>query len=533
MSSVALKAAATDPAGLGAGLLGGLGAGLLKLLPLPLLLLLMTAGLVVYVPGWITGAAFALLFLGLGFCPVERALRFDYNLFLRQRLGWLSAGVTSTPPGPLSQARVLAFARWLGAESILTAHRRLSTGYRFQLHPVAIAGFEWLGPWFRPGASTLTLLTDGTVEARFGPRDAADLERLRLAPPGLPSAPVSAADSAEAEVVASVRCALAAFVDGRTRADVLGFLGHRPATGIFAVDPSRTGNVFAQRLAGALGVLLALWMIVSSIHSPAEERRRRVPYRRSVAISLEQARADIGALGSHTPPGSRRRWETVQDALHRGLQLPPADWLPPAAREYLATNLVGAHIGARPTLDERLEAVLGSPAFLKAFHFGWFGTNDLAALGITPATLRQALTAWDPPRRARALDPQVISVVGRAYSVLETDGLRWRVAFLRTLDGLDLLDRPQLVAQLRDHQVLRGRPPVPGRRPDLDRTLWNGLFATRGDSLLAEGEFRTTLTVSTVAADGSRDPRRANWDEIEAALMEAGVAGRTDSMFHL
>jgi RNA polymerase sigma-70 factor (ECF subfamily) len=601
MSSLALKAAASDPTGIGTGLLATLGAGLAKLIPAPFLLLLMpfvgilagfavagwalraekrnyrdpdgfrarlhadfrrragghawmvglaigalmalvslagwglhlvlialiplaalggtftlrqylfdrklgnllrfaaclplffalVASLVIRIPGWLTGIAWGLQFLVMVFYPPERPLRFDYSIFLRQHLGLLprptpTPGSTpSVAPSarPLTPELIDRFGRWLAQRSIFVAHRRLPDGSCFKLHPVKAASNAWFGGGIRSSDSTVTVRVDGTVQASLGRRDRTTLERLGLPTPRDPDAPAGA--DQEKEVATAVLGALEAYV-ANDETEALRRLGHQTESEIFRVAPARSGMVRVHRLAGAMGVLLAVWMIHNENQQTARSAARRSAHLRPVTLSLDQARTDFGMIGTYPPANSRRRWEALDTALYRGVLLPPPEWASPEAREYIRTNYLLAHVAHRPSVEERVEGFLGSDGVLQALHEGWIHTNELTELGITPASVRTTLESWSPSRRTRVLGPEEIGVQAARYSVLRVDPLLWRLPFLRRFGCLDLFDAESLVTTLRAHQVRRNQPLPAGRNPDLDRELWDGLFPFLGEDPIRE-----------------------------------------------
>ncbi len=452
------------------------------------LLVVLTGSLIAQIPGWAMGIAIGLQFVGMVLWPPERPLRQDYNLFLRQRTGLLTAVGTAVvpPPVPLTRDRLFAFARLLAAESLVSAYRRLHQGYCLKLHPVSPVVFNWLGPWVRPKDSTLTLTTDGAIEARLGPDDARNLDRLQLRPAGggTPDSP----DAANDQVRAAVGEALAAFLRGEP-AEALRRLEHQPLGEIFAVDPARSAVVRLRRLAWVGGILLAGWMVYTAVRPSPRSARP------AVALSLEQARLDVGNVGSHTPATSRRRWEVLDSALRWGVVLPPPDWASAAAREYVRTRCLGPRIAGLATVDERL--------------------------GLFP-------TAGYEPIRETHL---VLAILERVGAVGTIDRRACVDGLLRFHEGRDLFLVPQPSRQAFTLRRKADDPrPVPVVFGDARAT-----FAAR-ESLrilgeldrvtdLAEWEFRPQSRAMDLATDDGGRRRIPSWDEIEAVLLRERFGG--------
>lgn len=457
---------------------------------LPLCLVLLLTPIISF-PGWATAIGFALPFLISIFRPPERLLRFDYNLFLRQRLGLLP----DTEPAPTSTGErrtipkdvLWSFVRLGGAADLFVDYRRLADGYRLAMRPVASGFRDWFGGRFGADGSTLSLRTDGSIEIRLGTQDRENLERLGI---GIGDEP----DASRAAVSHAVRSALEAFLDGHP-SEALRRLGQTADREIFAVHPARTGFPRLQRLAGILGILAAGWMFVNSWSREGREgeRRRLAAQLTPVTLTLEEARSAFGAMGASIPANSRRRWQGLEVALHRGLVLPPLDWVPDAGQAFLRTNALARFHASAELPSANDEPFVASSPLWKAWHFGWLPSPAVADPGSVMDRWRVEIATWDDPKRWQAFGLPEARVSGHSFSVLDTELVRWRLAVLKDLGGLDLLDRDRLVATLRDHQVLPGRPWPAGRKPDLDRSLWNGLFATHGWDPIAETY--TTLAI--------------------------------------
>lgn len=116
----------------------------------------------------------------------------------------------------------------------------------------------------------------------------------------------------------------------------------------------------------------------------------------------------------------------------------------------------------------------------KGLVHGWIEPRMVAELRGARERLERESRRWTNLRRLQLLGIPEVGVHGRAETVLDIDGLAWRVAAFRALGWLELLDQDALVDQLARHQVLEGRELPEGRRGDLDRAAWQGLFAVMG-----------------------------------------------------
>lgn len=445
-------------------------AQVLASLPLWIALLVHT---VVRVPSEVFFAAQAVLFVAMAFGIQARPLRFDYNLFLRHWKAMLPTPTCPPHPRPLTHRQILDFGQLLGTEWLIHAYRRHRDGYTFALTPVVQSAWRLAIPVVRRDASTVTLRTDGSLEARLGLTDQIALLELK--------APADTAPEPwERAVTAALQASLDRFLAGQPEA-ALQSLGQTPPAEVFHVPPSRSRGMrlFQAFLVGAC--LLTLALLVHRLWTaPRPGAPVSLPHLAAPVPSVADVRRHLESLSLERDPASRAAWRTFYSALHDGVVLPPPDWLTSAGLQRVHSNLLSSALRGAVNPHDAVDRALGHPGLHRAVAFGWIRPSDLAPHGITPESVRATVAAWPDEYRHRRLGLESLAVQGQSWRVLDTESLYWRALLLDRLDGLDLLDARAVATTLAAHQVLPKRQRPDDRRPDLDAARWNGLFATHG-----------------------------------------------------
>ena len=433
-------------------------------------------------PLWIQPAAFALFYLGMLIFPSERPLRFDHNLFLRDRLGMLpavSSPVTGFKPTSFTPKQLWDFARFGARRGLFTEYRRLAQGVRLKLRPVSFNLRDWFWPLMSRRDSTLTLLTDGTVKASLGSSDRHHLERL-----GIDSFPEEATPCERVE--AAIRATVKAHASGN-EANALRCLGHALELDIFKVDPNRTGFPRVQRWTGALGLLLMGCAVVPiALRTSNQNLAFRTAHLQPVPYSLEDARAIVGSFGNGATASSRKRWADFESTFYNGYRLPPLEWASSEGQAFLRTNFVSMTVSDATQSPVRAMAFLSDWRIPKAVLSGWAPSTTLAEFQAAGPTFRTLLTAVPTGERQRLLTPDFIPDLQHGGSTLVLSSLHPRIAVLKKLGVIDLFDTEPLISLLLDHQVLPGKPLPPDRRPLLNPHPWRGLFRTLGTDPIHE-----------------------------------------------
>lgn len=439
-------------------------------LPLWIALLIHT---VVRVPAEVFFAAQAVLFVAMAFGIQARPLRFDYNLFLRHWKAMLPTPASTPQPRPLTPRQILDFGQFLGTEWLIHAYRRHRDGYTFALTPVVQSAWRLAIPVVRRDASTLTLRTDGSLQARLGLVDQIALLDLK-APVATPPEPW------EHTVTAALQASLDRFLAGEPAA-ALHCLGQTPSTEVFQVPPSRSrGMRLSQAFLVGVG-LLTLGLLVHRVWTaPRPGAPVNPPRLTPPAPSVADIRKHLESLSLERDPASRAAWRTFYSALHEGVVLPPPDWLTSAGLQRVHSNLLSGALRAAVNTHDAVDRALGHPGLHRAVAFRWIRPSDLAPLGITPEAVRDTVASWPDEHRHRRLNLDAPSVQGHPWRVLDTESLYWRALFLDRLGCLDLLDARAIATTLAAHQLLPDRQRPDNRRPDLVAARWNGLFATHG-----------------------------------------------------
>jgi hypothetical protein len=190
--------------------------------------------------------------------------------------------------------------------------------------------------------------------------------------------------------------------------------------------------------------------------------------RRALA-GLANAPGSNGSLGASLPWG-----------LDFNFVLPPTNLFSPEALQSLRRE-VFVHAGFDPDGDSevRLNDLHDRSLLPKALAGGWIGWDDIR---LTPDQVRVWLHGSNPRNHGPVFEPARRScrVDGVEFTVLGMDnfGLA-RLRLLRDVNCLDLLNREQLIEQIRSTQVLSGSRP-PGQPPIHEWRSARGLFFTPG-----------------------------------------------------
>ncbi|MGE3313135.1 MAG: sigma factor-like helix-turn-helix DNA-binding protein [Limisphaerales bacterium] len=448
-------------------------------------------GTVWNLPQWFMGLVWGGYFLAMMFLPPARRVRLDENLFLRLRLGLISAQAgpaAETGIRPWTRARLAEFGRFGAREGVFSRFRSVSGGLRLRLCPVVSGWRDDFGGWWTRADSHVTIHEDGRVAAVLGSRDAADLDRMGIAPGGDAGRECSETESA-------IRNSMTALATGDAVA-ALRHLGQVPDGEIFVIDPRKTGHARMQRWVGAAGLVFAGAMIVLPRFF-SREAWRETPWE-PVTLSVGEARARFELLGrDRGDQRSRHRFDGVTGVLSRRYILPPVDWLSPEASEFLRTNRVSFGASSStpdpaPDPDRVLQA-FWSWQDAKAIVLGWESLRGSESNQRSKDEWREALGRSTAGGRAEILRPDIGVVANTGHSRTRLEPVRWRVAALRRLGVLDLFETRPLVALVKGLQIVPGGPLPSGCDPNLDRSVWTGLFATGGSDPIEEAYVALSL----------------------------------------
>ena len=435
-------------------------------------------------PPWFLWMGFAGQYLGMVLLPSSRASRFDYNLFLRARLGLLpDTGVRGGKQDvPASSSDVWRFIRFAAREGWFVGFRTRQDRVSLRLHPVSLRWTDGFGLVSWRSASRVCFRPDGSVDAVLGSGDVGELDRLGIpAPDGI--------GSEERAVKSAVISARNAFLAGRED-EAKRLMGHQPDAEVFVSNPAKLGFARLHKRFGSFGlaftvVVLTLFWFVDrhpGLFESASARRVPVPW------TIEEARQRWQSMESAGATNAEVLRDLVAMALIDSYVLPPYDWLGPAARDLIWTNGIGFGDGSN---EDRVAPPPGSILaqswpLLKAMRFGWGERERWAAFRENTARQRELVLAMRPEQRVKWLQPDEFPVLNQAWRQTRFESVRWRLAALRELGLLDLFETKPLVERLKACQVLSGRPLPEWANPDLDRRVWDGLFVTRGSDPIAD-----------------------------------------------
>lgn len=456
-------------------------------------------------PVWVLNLLQIAFFVGMSFLVSSAPPRMDLSLFVRAQNALLPVAAVDRDPPPTPPAgedawrrTAWALARFLGGERVVEDWRWERSALWLRLARVTPSMLGSMIPFYWGSASRLRVGRDGRVEARVGKADRRDLK--------------VGSEAAVAELEQRVAQAVSACWGAAQRGDLpeaRRCLGTQSETEIFA-RPFARSPVTRTRvwvLRGASVFLLVMlivqqrWMNTSS---EVHQARWMVPAR----VEEAQVRAFLDALApTAAPPVHEAAWKTWQTVLGLTSHLPPRRYFTEASRQQAVmpfTDFLQRFGNTGPMAW--LAALFDDQGRLKLLNSDLLSAEDLTALGVTGARLRQEL---------RALREANLGEAWLRWTRLEEGRGRWgagdetcrfllgnllvsRLQLLQRLDCLDLVDFTDTVKQLKATQViatnsLKGLWP-PARE---QRDLLHGLFVLRpGDALR---DTRDALTILHLA----------------------------------
>jgi len=406
------------------------------------------------------------------FTKRSHPLRMDYNLFLRATQGMLppaSLPVQKESSTRFDRAALRAFARFLGERQLASNFRWGTDGLILYLRAVQSPFAET--SIFTPvrNNSNITLGWDGSVAARCGKKDAADLEALK-------SNSVSDTASLQYQVALAVSQAWWNFREGKI-AFAERAIGQIPDTDIFVVPPSRTGaNRWTIVLLGGLSIL----MLIAQAHSFLVWHSGLKP----VLVPEAEIRHALKQLDHPMSVDSQVINDDLQDVryvLFVCEVFPPTNLFTPEAwaatrQEVLKEEERYAPKQMPPSMS-RARLFLQDRNCAKAFANGWLTETEI---GFMRDDLRQFIKQLPPEQTKFLLGLNESRVGGNGYTALYTDVLAWTIPCLKRLGCLDLVDGRVTVETLLRQQVLSATMPI-GWRQDVDPKLLHGMFLTFWD----------------------------------------------------
>ena len=409
----------------------------------------------------------------------SRPLRMDYNLFLRATQGILQP---ADLPGHkesstrFDRAALRAFARFLGERQLAGNFRWGTDGLILYLPAVKspfVTTWNSIFPSVRNN-SYIALGWDGSVAARCGKKDAADLEALR-------SNSVSNFASLQNQVAMAVSQAWRNFREGKI-AFAEQAIGQIPDAEIFVVPPARTrANRWTIILFGGILIL----NIIVQAHSFLVWYSGRKP----VLVPEPEIRRALKQLDHPMSVDS----QVINDDLHDVRYVlfvcevfPPTNLFTPeawaATRQEVLKEEERSAPKQMPAGMSRARLFLQDRNCAKTFANGWLTETEI---GFTRDDLRQFIQQL-PPEQAKFLlglnESRVVNRNGTpgGYTVLYTDILAWTIPCLKRLGCPDLVDGRATVETLLRQQVLSATLPA-GRRQDIDPKLLRGTFLNIGE----------------------------------------------------
>ena len=425
--------------------------------------------------------ALALSLLVTLFTKGSSGLQMDYNLFLRATQGLLPP--TGLPAQKESSIRfdcaaLRAFGRFLGERQLAGNFRWGTDGLILYLPAVKspfVKTWAAIFPSIRNN-SYIALGWNGSVAARCGKKDAADLEALR-------SNSVSDPTSLQNQVAMAVSQAWQNFREGKiTFAERA--MGQIPDTEIFVVPPMRTR-------ANRWYIIVTCCLLIFFLIERAPFFQLGLSGLEPVSVTETEVRAFLDDIPPNPAPN---RFDSPVLALFTCLVLPPTDLFSPEGLRAIRDDVAGG--GGFDFLkqsDSRAQAIFNAPLLLRAVADGWISwsvlamqPSDAAAFLRTNRFRMYSPDKWDnylTRGESRSLVKQERFKVMR----IQSDGVT-QLRLLQAVNCLDLIDREKLIQQIASVQVLSATP-APGQPPI---HLWRdvrGLFFTPGWPALQDTYF--------------------------------------------
>jgi RNA polymerase sigma factor (sigma-70 family) len=445
--------------------------------------LLITAGILGTALGWIpthlsqvpTLIATALFTLLIK----RRPIRMDYNLFLRAARGLLKIPArpeTAPERNQFDRRALLQFARVLGS-------RWLAMNFRWEPHGLALRPFPVksrllinmnlaLVPMSR-NCSAVSLGWDGTVIARCSKRDESDLHAVQGVGPIDPR-------ELERSVAAAVTEAWREFRSGNVPAAER-ILGELPESEIFLVSPARSPATRWMQLLlitslalGVAGMTAMLWL----------------PARFSGLKPVSITEPDVRAFLSNTKTNADSKVTLARvttTPLFLGFVFPSTNLFTPDALRLMHKQLFrDSAFDPQDSRPGKATTFCSATTLHRAMVVGWMTLDDIQ---LTPKQVTDAVHAPSPYKNSPDEHFQSRSLLSRVsswswvkrervenlsriqlYGLVE---LRW----LRQVNGLDVVNREQLIQQIASVQVLSAQAP-PGQPNIQDWRAVRGLFFT-------------------------------------------------------
>lgn len=388
----------------------------------------------------------------------QRAMRMDYNLFLRATEGLLSNGTTE-PAGRPGRTRggkgeLLAFARFLGSRWLVDRHHWVGAGIQLRLPPTG--GLHRWGDWSWSWKhrSHIELAWDGEVCAQLCEADWKALSEFH-------AGATIAQPELEAQVATAVRAAWRNYRESNFAAAELA-VGQQSEKEVFVAPPPTCGVAKVQWV---MAILLGLALLsLAGLNLPGGHEW--LDGLKPVNISEAQVRAFLNDTTANPDPG-KFKINSPALALFTCLVLPPTNLFSPEALRAMRNEVAdGGGFDSLKQHGWRAQMVDNVALLQRAVVGGWIGWGEL---GIQPADAAAALRSVLNPLNRWDLflsrGPAWSWVKKARFPVMriQSGGLT-RLRFLRAVNCLDLTEREKLAAQIASVQVLsatpRGQPPI-------------------------------------------------------------------------
>jgi hypothetical protein len=426
-------------------------------------------------PAYLLSLFLALATLLLAATFGDRPLRMDYSLFLRAAQGVLGVSTAKTPDERaslrLGASQMRVFARFLGTRWLVTDYRWGNPGLILRLSGTKQNNFM-IVPFFWRGCSYITLGKDGKVSAHLGDKDEQALRSL-------PGRAISSPAELEAEVAAAVKQAWRCFREGDLPSAERA-LGQIPDSEVFLVPTERSKATRGWTWL-TIGSATLMLVLVALMHW-------RSPFLgglKPVSVTEPEIRAALAGLADNAST-NRSMDGDLMYGLTVNFVLPPTNHFTPDALQAVRREIFKS-TGFDPHSDGDFKFIsLRDRSYLnRAMLDGWIGWNDL---GITPGQMAKLLRQPEPAASPWQfmLTRRSCWVDGKALTAERID--HWRLSslrWLRDLNCLDLVDRTNLIEQIRSVQVLSSTAPA-GEPPIQDWRSVRGLFLTRNWPVLQD-----------------------------------------------